>query len=726
MNTKSAFRAALVAGIAFGALQGAARAEEVAAEAGVDTDETAIVVTGQRQQYRGDIPVKELPQTIQIIDNKLLDQLNVTRLDAALELASGISRQNNFGGLWDAFAVRGFAGDENFPSGFLVNGFNGGRGYGGPRDASNIDHIEVLKGPNAAVFGRGEPGGTVNIITKKATVRDTFGSFGVSGGSFNTYRVEGDYNLKLSNSFAVRINGAAEDADSFRNTIHTRKKVLTPSALWNLSDTTSITYEMEYANQEVPFDRGVVAIGGVLGRMDRSTFLGEPGDGPISVKVLGHQLQAQQDLGGDWVFLIGAGLRKTSFRGFSEDPELALGRQIVDNDFANVARQRRYRNYETKNTVLRGELSGKIHTGPFTHHVIIGADSDRFDIELYQIRYRPPAYTAGTPITAANNAINVFNPVYGQIPTGLPTPGGTPVQNFREQQKSYGAYFQDQIDLSDRLKVRFGGRYDHFRQEIGARYQPGAVRQIRERFSPTAGLLYKLTDTFSLYGGYGTGFRPNSGLDFFGQAFAPETSKSYEAGLRYVSPGNGITASIAAYTMKKNNVLTSDPDPNHAGFSIAGGEARSKGIEADLNANLPGDVHVIATYAYIDAYWSSASLDPNFAQPILPGARLINVPKHAANLLVTKGFDLGGSGKVTLGGGVNYVSSRLGETATSFNLPSYTLTRALISYEPTDNIKVGVDVTNLFDVTWYASSYSSLWVQPGAPRTITGRVTFSF
>jgi iron complex outermembrane recepter protein len=172
MTKKSIFRSLLVAGAALAAFPatGWAQAADDAA------DDGTITVTGQRQQYRGDVPLKELPQSVQVIDSEQLSTLNITRLDAALDLASGISRQNNFGGLWDAFAVRGFAGDENFPSGFLVNGFNGGRGYGGPRDASNIERIEVLKGPNGAVFGRGEPGGTVNILTKKASTNDTFGS----------------------------------------------------------------------------------------------------------------------------------------------------------------------------------------------------------------------------------------------------------------------------------------------------------------------------------------------------------------------------------------------------------------------------------------------------------------------------------------------------------------------------------------------------------------------
>jgi iron complex outermembrane receptor protein len=106
--------------------------------------------------------------------------------------------------------------------------------------------------------------------------------------------------------------------------------------------------------------------------------------------------------------------------------------------------------------------------------------------------------------------------------------------------------------------------------------------------------------------------------------------------------------------------------------------------------------------------------------------KLINIPAHTANLLVTKGFDVGSEGKVTIGAGVNYVSSRLGETATTFTLPGYTLTRALMTYEPNKRIRLGVDVTNLFDVTWYASSYSTLWVAPGAPRTVTGRISYAF
>lgn len=520
-----AFYAVLAAGSALAGLPGVSLAQDN--NPGENYGDT-ITVLGERQQYRGDVPLEELPQSVQVLDSELLTELNITRLDSALDLASGVARQNNFGGLWDAFAIRGFAGDENFPSGFLVNGFNGVRGYGGPRDASNIDRIEILKGPNGAVFGRGEPGGTINIITKKATTDKSFGHFALSAGSWETYRVEGDYNLAISDTVAIRLNGAAQKGESFRDTIESQKYVATPSIMFAPSSDTIITYEMEFVDQEVPFDRGVVAVDGVLGLIPNSRFLGEPGDGPTEVDVLGHQVQLKQSLGGPWALLVGFGYRDTSFEGYSSDAELAGSRQTLDETGVFLARQRRLRDYDTTNTVVRAEVSGNFYTGPFQHHILFGGDWDKFEIELSQLRYRPPGgYTVGMPITAANNAINIFNPVYGQTPT--PT---AQIQLSDETQKSFGFYIQDQIDITDQFKLRIGGRYDNFKQSIiNFLGDPTTPLKAKEsRFSPTAGVLYQITESFSLYGAYGTGFRPNSGLDAFGQAFAPETSKSYEIG----------------------------------------------------------------------------------------------------------------------------------------------------------------------------------------------------
>lgn len=717
MTKRMAFRAILATGVALTALPSVANAQSEA----VPTSD--IIVTAQHQQYLGDVPVKEIPQSVQVIDSATLSKLNVTNLASALTLVSGVANQNNFGGLWDSFAIRGFAGDENFPSGFLVNGFNAGRGYAGVRDASNIDTIEVLKGPNAAVFGRGEPGGTVNIITRKAKADHTFGSFTLGAGSFDDYRVEGDYNYAISDRLAVRVNGADEQAHSFRDTIKTSKLSLTPSIIFKPTATTTLTYELEYVNQDIPFDRGVVAVNGKLGLIPPSRFLGEPNDGPIQVRALGHQAQLEQDLGGDnWVLLVGAGYRDTTFTGYSTEATLAPTRQSLDATGNWLSRERRYRDYSTTDTTFRAEISGRIHTGPFQHHLILGTDFDKFNINLYQLRVRPGTYGGAVPPPASADPINIFAPVYGQ----QPTPTGV-ITNSLEEQQSFGVYGQDQIDVTDKLKLRFGGRYDHLGQKIGNRtgpFVPSVTDNTRNKFSPSAGVLYDVTPSLGAYFAYGVGYRLNSGQDAFGHPFQPESSKSYEVGLRYTAPHNLLNATVAIFTMSKDNVLTADPVNN--GFSLAGGSASSKGVEVTVDGHLPYAITLHATYTYLDAHWTSASLDPNFQQVITPGAPLINIPKNAATLLVTKEFDLADKGKLTIGGGINYASSRLGETATAFYLPSYTITRLLMSYSPSDHVRLSLDVTNLFDVTWYSSSYSHLWIEPGRPRTVTGRATFSF
>ena len=159
-----------------------------------------ITVHGMHRAYQGAFEYKEVPAAAQDIDLGLIGDAGAINLNDALDLSASVARQNNFGGLWNSFAIRGFSGDENLPSGFLVNGFNAGRGFGGPRDLAGIDHVEVLKGPKAALFGRGEPGGAVNLVTKRPQFV-TGGEVKATYGSWDQMRVEADvHNVFVSKS----------------------------------------------------------------------------------------------------------------------------------------------------------------------------------------------------------------------------------------------------------------------------------------------------------------------------------------------------------------------------------------------------------------------------------------------------------------------------------------------------------------------------------------------
>ena len=681
----------------------------------------AIVVTAQRQPYLGDVPLRLLPQEVQTLDAKTLDAVGITRLQSALDFVAGVARQNSLGGLFDGYAIRGFAGDENLAGNYLLNGFNATRGYGGPRDASNIERIEVVKGPTSALFGRGDPGGVVNIVTKKPF----FGSGGAiegQAGSYDQYRVEGDVNTTLGQTVALRVTGAFEDADSFRDTVHRRTYTVTPTLLWKPDGATSLTYELEYLHQSIPLDRGVVSVGGQLGVIPRSRFLGEPDDGNIVTKALGHQLQLQHDFSAAWSLLVGASYRDTSFAGFATDAENTAARQKLFADGSTLSRQRRYRDYGTGDTTVRAELSGRVTTGAIEHRLQIGADWDWFTLDQNVTRFRPPSIAAQTTLTAGN-AVNIFAPVYGN------RPNAGPFISSREKDEEYGLYAQDMVALAPWLQLRVGGRIDGFEQHLNDRLARTQRSQEKTAFSPQVGVSVLPTRDVTLYASYGKGFRPNTGFNVAGDAFAPERTRSYEVGGKLAAFGGRLTGTLAAYTMKRSNVLTADPV--NSGFSLAIGAACSRGVEASLTGRLPQGFELVLNYAYTDAEIARDALDPNFSFALRRGDRLINVPRNSASAILLKSFAVG-ERNATLGVTANYVGRRLGQTGyrypdgSQFELPGYVIAGVNGAIDLVPRLRLAVDVANLFDRHYYPSSYSRVWVTPGAPRQAMARLRYAF
>ncbi len=674
-------------------------------------DGASLMVMGVRQSYRGDFAIRDIPQAISVIDSEALQQNNILRLTDALDLNASVVRQNTLGGLWDSFAVRGFAGDENMPSGYLVNGFNAGRGFGGQRDVAGIERVEVLKGPAAALMGRGEPGGTINIVTKQAKIGDTFGTGSLQYGSFDRFRGDADLNLSLTGGVTARLMGYHEEGDSFRDTIHEKRWGFLPSIGVALGGRTRLTYDFEWTRVEVPFDRGIVVLDGDFSTVPRSRFLGEPGDGDTVARATGHQLRLEHQFSDAWSLLVGASHRDTLLTGFSSDAETVASRQKLFIDGRSLSRQRRSRYYDAAHSVVRVEVAGHFATGGIQHRVLIGGDFDQFDYDQIFTRFRPPAVSSN-PNDRAANVIDIDNPIYGRF--SLPT---TALLNDRgDRQRSFGAYVQDQIELTDRIQLRFGGRYDWLTLETDNRATAKFSRQRKGRFSPQAGIVYRLSDPVSLYAAYGQGFRANVGTDVRGVIFDPETSESIEAGAKLTLLGGALTGTFAVYQLQKANVLASDS--NNPGFSVAVGKARSRGVEFDVNGHLPRDVDVLLSYAYTDAEARSSVLDPNFSFQVRPGDPLINIPRHNVNAQVAKHFDIAGHG-AQIGAGVQHVGRRSGETGTRFMLPAHTLVRLFGSAELRKGVELFASVSNLFDTHWYASSYTALWVQPGAPRTAT-------
>ena len=703
----------VVVALACAASVNVAQAQQSSEQSTIET----VLVLGTKQAYRGQFEALETPQVDVELNQQLLQQAGALDLNQALDLSASVARQNNFGGLWNAFAVRGFVGDENLPSNYLVNGFNAGRGFGGSRDLSGVESVEVLKGPRAALYGRGEPGGTVNLVTKRPTF-DKSGSVEVTASRFNAIRTDVDYTTPLSSDLAIRLVGFYEDADSFRDTIETRRIGASPSIAWRVNDRSELIYEMEFSDQEVPFDRGVLAVNDQLGAISRTTFLGEPGDGPMKAEVLGHQLEYSYSFSDEWSLRLGYNSRDTELEGFSTEPELSGSRQLLYRDSETLTRQRRYRHYDASYTVFRGELEGQFQLGDAQHRIIIGLDSDDFENDQVFRRVRSPSL-ASDPSLEQLQAINIFNPVYGQYV--LPEPG--PQADRVETQESTGIFFQDQISLSEAFQIRVGGRFDDYDQRLVNRRSNSTATSSESRFSPQFGLVYRSSETTSLYLSYGENFRPLSGTDSQGNGFDPNQSVSLEAGVKFAMLDGGLDATISVFRVEQENILVVD-DPSAFTYAAAG-EAESSGIELDISGTLPGDIELWTSVAYVDAEITNDFFDPNFGRQIEAGASLLNIPELTATVQLAKDLQLNGS-PMQIGAGLLHVGDRLGYFGTDFELPSYTTARMFVAYDITPNLEIRADIDNLFDEEFYVNSFSELWVQPGAPRTwrISARVSF--
>ncbi len=667
-----------------------------------------VLVEGQRQHYRSlsvtgatktDALLKDLPQSVRVLPKDLLEDAGVTTLAGALDLASGISRQSNLGGLWDSYAMRGFTGDPNFGSDFMVNGFSSSRGYNGLRDGANTESIEILKGPASALYGRGEPGGTVNIVTKKPRFAPAY-SADAGVDSHGLKRTAADLTGPLSSNFAYRLNAAYEEGGSFRDHVDSERMQLTPSFLWLLGEATTLSYEVEAAKQRTPFDRGVVAVKGVLGLIPNSRFLGEPDDGKVEVKSVGHQLFLRHELGGAWSLQGGMSYRDSSLRGFSSQPS------NLEADGRTLRRQRRLNDWFGIDRSARVEAVGRIATGAMVHNLLLGADAYAFDDDRIQLRRNP---SVDFP-----HAIDIYAPVYGGVAAPLSLNAST-----RETQRSRAVYLQDQLDLSKEWKALLGLRRDSYDQTVLNRRLDRSNAQSLSATSPRVGLVYQPAAALSLYASAAKGFRPNSGISLENLAFPAESSRSYEVGAKVDSLAGKLSTTVALYRITKDNVLT--VDPRNSDFSAPAGQVASKGVEVDVAGDVMRDVRLSLAYAYTDAVVTQGD------NAIVSGSRFPNVPKHSATVLLTPRFKLG-DGVAMLGGGVNYVGERLGDVATtsSFVLPSYTTARLVASYAPNPRLRFALNVDNLFDKQYYASSYSSVWVTPGQLRTARLNLRYRF
>lgn len=660
----------------------------------------SVVVTGSRAasaSINGIVidPLK-LPQAVRAIDDQLIATMGVANLSDLFDLSGGMARQNSFGGAWDAYAIRGFSGDINQGPDLLVNRFTANRGFNARRDVATVEVFQILKGPASALSGKGEPGGSINIVTK-APRQAPHASAELGIGSFDTYRAVGDVGGGLSADVAARLIGVYQESAGFRDYVGSDRLLIAPSVEWRPSDDLRLLYQFEGNLVHFVHDRGIVAVGGDGKALPRERFLGEPNDGEIDQQTLQHQLSATYNFSPSVAVEAGVQYRDGAFAGQSTHNSALVGTQL--------RRQLRVHDYEWEDLSGRVELSVDGGFAGLEHQLRLGADAFSYDQRREFYRYSPTA--------AAPYAIDIFAPVYGQ-----PKPRATINQDLLEELRGKSLYVQDLITLNDQVTVLLGLRQDWIHQ-TNTNYRNGQItRQSPSEASPRGAITWSPNDAVSAYASWGRSFRYNQGADASGGAFPPEQGEAWEAGLKWKAGEGAWTGTASIFRIDKSNILVNDPV--NAGFFIPVGGARSEGLEVESNLVL-GRVTATAVYAYTKAEVREDT------RPGLVGSRLSNIPLHSAALYATWRSDGDNPGSWTLGGGATYVGERAGDDVNSgFQLPDYATVRLDLAYRLSERLSLHLDVENLFDAYYLESSYSDVWITPGAARTVTGRLRAEF
>lgn len=653
-------------------------------------------------------PLREVPQAVRVLPRQTLDDIGAVRFDDSLDYVSGVSRQNNFGGTWDNLAIRGFAGHENTGMSLLRNGFSSNRGFNVPRDMANIESIEFLKGPSAALYGNSEPGGTVNIVTKKPQFKAAH-VLEANVGSYDFYRTTLDSTGPVGDSLAYRLNVATEDKGSFRDHVDSERQLVAPALTWIASDRTLLSYDGEYLRQQAPFDRGIVAVNGKVDAVPRENFLSDPTDGDTTQENHTHQLTLEHELSAQWRSRLGLAYKTGTLEGTGSEVK-----PFVDVTGDSVTLRRRYRDFESDDLTVQGELQGRFDLGGMGHTLLIGAETYRYTLDFL--------------LQQRNNSMRIDNihgtPTYTTLLTGA---GGV-IADRREEQVGSALFVQDEIALNDRWKLLAGLRYDRYQEDIDNRISASTIDHQDSAVSPRLGVTYLIDPQWSWYAATGRSFRPNSGVDADGNTFEPEKGNALETGLKFESADKRLGATLSVFQIDKENVLTGS-DPNGV-FSTAAGEVRSRGVELDLAGKLTPNLRVSASYAYLDTevkkdeggavdWWTGEVVD-------LKGKPLSNVAKHSASLLGVWEAPLDNGGVWGLGSGVSYVGERSGNVLDSFTLPSYTTVKLLSYWRVDRHLRVTLNVDNLFDRDYIASSYDRSWLAPGAPRTLMLGAQYKF
>ena len=637
--------------------------------------------------------LRDVPQSISVVSREVIKDQGMQSIADVVRYVPGITAiqgENNR----DQVVIRGNSSSADF----FVNGVRDDVQY--YRDLYNLDRVEALKGPNAMIFGRGGGGGVINRVTKQAGFA-SLGELTFQGGSFGNKRILGDFDRALSNRVAFRLNGMYENSGSFRDQVDLNRFGINPTLTLVAGKQTQIRLAYEHFRDNRVADRGIPSFHGRPSDADISTFFGNPELSFVHARVnlvsalIDHQIGnlniRNHTLFGDY---------KRMYQNFVPGTVNADETRVNLSSYNNATRRH--------NIFNQTDLSYAAKTGSIRHTLLAGTEfgrqvSDNFRNTGFfnntstsiSVPFANP--TIDMPVTFRQSASDADNHVQATVAA---------------------TYAQDQIELSSKVQVLAGVRFDHFNLKFHNNRNGENLGRVDNLWSPRAGIVFKPLVPLSLYASYSVSYLPSSGDQFSSlttvtQSLKPEKFTNYEFGAKW-DLNQSLSLTTAVYSLARTNTRATDPnDPTKI---VQTGSQRTRGLEVGLNGRPTRDWQIAGGYAYQDARVTSATT------AAIKGAQVGQVPRHTFSLWNNYHF----ARKLGAGLGLIHRSDMFAAIDNKVVLPGYLRADAAVFYTLTEKVGLQANLENLFDKKYFINADGNDNISPGSPRAVRFSLTWKF
>lgn len=677
-----------------------------------------------------DTPIQKVPQSISVVTAEEMALHQPKSVKEALSYTPGVAvGTRGASNTYDYLIIRGFAADGQSQNNYLNGLKMQGNFYNDAViDPYMLERAEVMRGPVSVLYGKSNPGGLLNMVSKRPTT-EPLKEVQFKMGTDSLFQTGFDFSDALDDDgvYAYRLTGLARSANAQQQGAEEQRYAIAPSFSWRPDDKTNFTFLSYFQNEPETGYYGWLPKEGTVSTLPNgkrlSTDFNEGANNNTysrNEKMVGYSFDHEFND----TFTVRQNLRyaenkvsQNSVYGYgmcsdplySSNPSTSPCASVPQSQWGHtLTRQYVDDNEKLQNFSVDTQLQSKFATGSVDHTLLTGVDFMRMrnDIDSW----------FGWAGSVAPS--DIYNLDRSDFDFGS-HPGPGAAYRVLNKQKQTGLYAQDQMQW-DKVLVTLGGRYDWAQQDSLDREENTQHSRNDNEFTWRGGVNYLFDNGVTPYFSYSESFEPASTVGANGSIFAPSKGKQYEAGVKYVPSDRPIVITGAVYQLTKTNNLMADP--NGSFFSVEGGEIRSRGVEVEAKAALSASVNVVGSYTYTDAEYTT---DTNYK-----GNTPAQVPKHMASLWGDYTMFDGPLSGLTLGTGVRYTSSSYGDPANSFKVGSYTLVDALVRYDLARlgmaGSNVALHVNNLFDREYVASCFNTYGCFWGAERQVVATATFRF